>query len=62
MPSYLFFVVLEYFRKNVRDFYSALCQNGNINDVSNINELLRMYKLRKDDFVNVYTVKFERQK
>lgn len=53
---------LEYFRKNVRDFYSALCQNGNINDVSNINELLRMYKLRKDDIVNVYTVKFERQK
>ena len=53
---------LECFRKKVRDFYSALCQNGNINDVSNINELLCMYKLRKDDIVNMYTVKFERQK
>ena len=53
---------LECFRKNVRDFYSSLCQNGNINDVSNINELLRMYKLRKDDIVNMYTVGFERQK
>ena len=53
---------LECFRKNVRDFYSSLCQNGNINDVSNINELLRMYKLRKDDIVNMYTVEFERQK
>ena len=51
---------LECFRKKVRDFYSALCQNGNINDVSNINELLCMYKLRKDDIVNMYTVKFER--
>lgn len=48
------------FRKKIRDFYSALCQNGNINDVSNINELLCMYKLRKDDIVNMYTVKFER--
>ena len=53
---------LECFRKNVRDFYSSLCQKGNINDVSNINELLRMYKLRKDDIVNMYTVEFERQK
>lgn len=53
---------LECFRKKVRDFYSTLCQNGNINDVSNINELLCMYKLRKDDIVNMYTVKFERQK
>ena len=51
---------LECFRKKVRDFYSALCQNGNINDVSYINELLCMYKLRKDDIVNMYTVKFER--
>lgn len=53
---------LECFRKNVRDFYSSLCQNGNINDVSNINELLHMYKLRKDDIVNMYTVKYERKK
>lgn len=52
---------LEYFRKNVRDFYSTLCHNGNVNDVSNINELLRMHKLRKDDIVNMYTVSFKRQ-
>ena len=52
---------LEYFRKNVRDFYSTLCHNGNVSDVSNINELLRMHKLRKDDIVNMYTVSFKRQ-
>lgn len=52
---------LEYFRKNIRDFYSSLCQNGNVSDVSKINELLRMYKLRKDDIINMYTVKFERK-
>ena len=52
---------LASFRKNLRDFYSALCQNGNINDVSKINELLRIHKLKKDDIVNMYTVKFERE-
>lgn len=52
---------LAYFRKNLRDFYSTLCNNGNISDVSKINELLRIYKLRKDDIVNMYTVKFERK-
>lgn len=54
-------VELASFRKNLRDFYSALCQNGNINDVSKINELLRIHKLKKDDIVNMYTVKFERE-
>lgn len=49
------------FRKNLRDFYSALCHNGNISDVSKINELLRIYKLRKGDIANMYTVKFERK-
>ena len=53
---------LEFFRKNVRDFYSALCQDGNIDEVSKINELLHIYKLRKDDIVNMYTVKYERKK
>ena len=52
---------LTCFRKNLRDFYSTLCQNGNISDVNKINELLRIYKLRKDDIVNRYTVKFERK-
>lgn len=50
---------LACFRKNIRAFYSALCHNGNISDVSKINELLRLYKLRKDDIANMYTVKFE---
>ena len=52
---------LACFRKNIRDFYSTLCQNGNIGDVNKINELLRIYKLRKDDITNMYTVKFERK-
>lgn len=52
---------LACFRKNIRDLFSALCQNGNVGDVNTINELLRIYKLRKDDIVNMYTVKFERQ-
>lgn len=53
---------LTCFRKNIRDFYSALCHNGSISDISKINELLSIYKLRKDDIVNRYTVKFERKK
>ena len=53
---------LTCFRKNIRDFYNALCHNGSISDISKINELLSIYKLRKDDIVNRYTVKFERQK
>lgn len=52
---------LTCFRKNLRDFYSTLCQNENLSDVNKINELLRIYKLRKDDIVNRYTVKFERK-
>ena len=52
---------LTFFRKNLRDFYSTLCHNGNINDINKINELLHIYKLRKDDIVNMYTVKFERK-
>lgn len=53
---------LACFRKNTRDFYSAICQNGNIHDVGKINELLLVHRLRKDDIVNMYTVEFERQK
>ena len=52
---------LEYFRKNLRDFFGALCHNGNNSDISKINELLRIYKLRKDDIASMYTVKFERK-
>ena len=52
---------LTCFRKNIRDFYSTLCHNGSISDISKINELLSIYKLRKDDITNMYTVKFERK-
>lgn len=52
---------LTCFRKNIRDFYRALCHNGSISDISKINELLSIYKLRKDDITNMYTVKFERK-
>lgn len=54
-------VELISFRKRVRDFYAALCQNGNLYDVAKINELLRVYKLRKEDLAREYTVKFERE-
>lgn len=49
------------FRKNIRDFYTALCKNGNLNDVEKINELLCVYKLRKDDITCQYSVKYERK-
>ena len=52
---------LTCFRKNIRDFYSTLCHNGSISDISKINELLSIYKLRKDDITNMYTAKFERK-
>lgn len=52
---------LELLRKNLRAFYSALCQNGNQNDISKIDELLQSYKLRKVDIVHIYTVKYERE-
>lgn len=51
---------LACFRKNLRDFYRTLCYNVNISDVNKINELLHIYRLRKDDIVNLYTVNFKR--
>ena len=50
---------LSIFRKNVREFYAAICQNGAQNDVEKIRELLHSYRLRKDDLINNYTVEFE---
>lgn len=38
---------LTCFRKNIRDFYSALCHNGSISDISKINELLVYISLEK---------------
>lgn len=52
---------LELLRKNLRDFYTALCQTRNYNNISKINQLLKIYKLRSDDIVNHYTVSFERK-
>lgn len=52
---------LTFFRKNIRDFYTALCRNGNLNDVEKINELLCVYKLRQYDIVRQYSVKYERK-
>lgn len=51
---------LNIFRKNVREFYAAICQNGAQNDVEKIRELLHSYRLRKDDLINNYTVEFEK--
>ena len=53
---------LGLFRQSIRDFYRTLSYNGNIVDVKKINELLKVYKLRKDDIIGNYTVKFVRQK
>ena len=52
-------IILETNRGNVDDKTDGMRKKYNI---SNINELLRMCKLRKDDIVNMYTVEFERQK
>lgn len=52
---------LESLRKNLRDFYTELCQTRNYNNISKINQLLKTYKLRADDIVNYYTVSFERK-
>lgn len=52
---------LELLRKNLRDFYTELCQTRNYNNISKINKLLKIYKLRADDIVNHYTVSFERK-
>ncbi len=53
-------IELAAFRKNIRDFYGALSHNGNMTDVERINDLLKMYKLRKVDIISSYTVKFVR--
>lgn len=53
---------LSLLKKNLRNFFIALSKNGNISDINNINELLCAYKLRKDDIVSTYTVKFERKR
>ncbi len=47
-------------RKNIREFYASLRTNNNYEDIEKINESLRLYKLRKDDFINTYTLKFKR--
>ncbi len=52
---------LSLLRKNIRDFYRAICNNGNMTDVEKINDLLRLYKLRKDDIICNYSVNYVRQ-
>ena len=51
---------LGLFRQSIRGFYRDLSYNGNIVDVEKINELLKIYKLRKDDIIGNYTVKYVR--
>lgn len=51
---------LRLLRERIRNFYSALYNHKDINDIDKINELLCIYKLRKDDIVKFYTVKFNR--
>ena len=51
---------LTLFRNHIRDFYRALYNHADINDIDKINELLSVYKLRNVDIVNIYTVKFKR--
>lgn len=52
---------LGLFRQSIRDFYRDLSYNGNMADVEKINELLKIHKLRKDDIIGNYTVKYVRQ-
>lgn len=52
---------LELLRKNLREFYTELCQTRNYNDISKINRLLKIYNLRSGDIVKNYTVSFERK-
>ena len=47
-------------RNSIRGFYGALSHNGNMVDVEKINDLLKTYKLRKEDIISNYTVKFVR--
>lgn len=53
---------LEKLRKNVRDFYSALCQSGISLFPTEIDKLLKEYRLRKDDLIREYTVKCLKKK
>lgn len=53
-------VELAALRKNFRGFYVALCNCGDLKDIDKINNLLDKYKLRKDDIINRYTVKFKK--
>ena len=53
---------LGLFRQGIRNLYKALSYNGNMTNVERINDLLKVYKLRKDDIIRNYTVKFIREK
>lgn len=53
-------VELFSFRKQFYDFYSNLYHHRDTMDIDMINTLLSRYKLRKNDILNNYTVKFER--
>lgn len=43
-------------KEQVKAFYCALFQNGNLFDDTQINQLLTSYRLRSSDIVNVYTM------
>ena len=55
-------IELELLRKNFRNFYRELCENGSFNDISKINQLLKIYKLRAEDILCHYMVRFERKR
>lgn len=47
-------------RENIRGFYSSLNQNNNVNDVNSIGEFLKVFKLRPEDIIKEYLIKFNR--
>ena len=54
--------LLEKLKDNVRKFFGAMCEKSNFGNVDKINELLRMYKLTRNDIVNEYTVDYKIKK
>ncbi|MGB3516956.1 MAG: DEAD/DEAH box helicase family protein [Elainellaceae cyanobacterium] len=49
---------LDLLRKSISDFILSLCVDGKLYDYQAIRENLIFYKLRADDFLEVYTSKF----
>jgi hypothetical protein len=50
--------LLEKIKKNIRDFFVAMCRDENYNNPPRVKELIKQYKLNKEIIVDEYTTSY----